>query len=77
VNRQEDNGGLDLSSTEMYQRDNLFHFLIYWGRFALLSVVELPKYCFTKGRYMLLGKVVTGIVSRWLQFHGFPDEAKC
>ena len=59
---QEDNGGLDLSSTEMYQRDNFFHFLAYWARFAFLSVVELPKYCFTKGRYFLFGKVVTGMV---------------
>lgn len=63
---QEDNGELDLSSTELFQRDNFLHFLMYWARFFFLAAVELPLYCTKRGRWALAGKVLAGEVSRLL-----------
>jgi hypothetical protein len=45
----EDNGPLDLSSTMWYDRDNWFHFLIYYCRFYFLIGIELPTYFLKKG----------------------------
>ena len=59
---QEDNGDLDISSTEAFQRDNILHFLCYWARFVFLGGVELPLYCVKKKRWELLAKVVSGVV---------------
>ncbi len=43
VHHGESNGAPgDLSSTERYQRDRVDHFCVYWARFALATVVELP-----------------------------------
>ncbi|KAL6859764.1 hypothetical protein ACO1O0_003788 [Amphichorda felina] len=46
----EGNGPDDLSSTLRYQRDNIFHFLHYVGRFYVLIWLDLPTYFFRKGR---------------------------
>lgn len=43
----EGNGPDDLSSTIRYQRDDVFHFLHYLGRFYFLVWFELPRYFFT------------------------------
>ncbi|KAI8920448.1 fatty acid desaturase-domain-containing protein [Entophlyctis helioformis] len=48
----EDNNPDDLSSTIWYDRDNALHFLIYYLRFFLLIVVELPLYFVRKGKYV-------------------------
>ena len=40
----ESNGPDDLSSTVRYQRDEVFHFLHYVGRFLLFVWIELPLY---------------------------------
>ncbi|KJK68144.1 Fatty acid desaturase [Aspergillus parasiticus SU-1] len=45
----EGNGPDDLSSTIRYQRDDLFDFLCYFGRFLLCVWFELPRYFFRKG----------------------------
>ncbi|RAQ44991.1 acylamide-delta3(E)-desaturase [Aspergillus flavus] len=45
----EGNGPEDLSSTIRYQRDDLFDFLCYFGRFLLCVWFELPRYFFRKG----------------------------
>lgn len=44
----ENNGPGDLSSTLRYQRDELLHFLHYFGRFAILVWLELPLYFLRK-----------------------------
>jgi hypothetical protein len=49
----EGNGPDDLSSTIRYQRDDIFHFLHYFGRFLLLIWLELPRYFARKGRVSL------------------------
>ena len=46
----EGNGPDDLSSTITYQRDDIFHFLHYLGRFFILVWLELPLYFLRKGR---------------------------
>ncbi len=46
----ENNGPDDLSSTVRYQRDELFDFLIYGGRFIFFIWIELPIYFFRKNR---------------------------
>jgi len=45
----EGNGPEDLSSTIRYQRDNIWHFLHYFGRFLLFVWLDLPLY-FAKKR---------------------------
>ncbi|KAK0778866.1 hypothetical protein LTR02_016148 [Friedmanniomyces endolithicus] len=40
----------DLSTTIRYQRDDIFHFLHYIGRFLLLIWAELPLYFYRKGK---------------------------
>ena len=44
----EGNGPDDLSSTIRYQRDNIWHFLHYVGRFFLLVWLDLPLYFLKK-----------------------------
>lgn len=46
----EGNGPDDLSSTIRYQRDNVWHFLQYVGRFYLLVWFDLPLYFIRKNR---------------------------
>ncbi|KAL9616423.1 MAG: hypothetical protein Q9160_008699 [Pyrenula sp. 1 TL-2023] len=46
----EGNGPEDLSSTIRYQRDDLFHFLHYVGRFFFFIWLDLPLYFARKGR---------------------------
>ena len=46
----EGNGPDDLSSTIRYQRDNIWHFLHYVGRFFLLVWLDLPIYFLKKGK---------------------------
>ncbi len=49
----ENNGPGDLSSTLRYQRDELFHFLCYVGRFILFVWLELPLYFLRKKKRSL------------------------
>ncbi|WYZ34578.1 hypothetical protein EsH8_I_000854 [Colletotrichum jinshuiense] len=46
----EGNGPHDLSSTIRYQRDDIFHFLHYVGRFFFLVWFDLPRYFLRKGQ---------------------------
>ena len=46
----EGNGPDDLSSTVRYERDNVWHFLHYVGRFLLLIWLDLPLYFVRKNR---------------------------
>lgn len=49
----EGNGPDDLSSTIRYQRDDLFDFLCYVGRFFFLVWLDLPLYFVRKGKPVL------------------------
>lgn len=49
----EGNGPDDLSSTIRYQRDDVWHFLHYVGRFLFLVWLDLPLYFIRKGRYSI------------------------
>jgi len=59
----ENNHGMDISSTEMYQRDNLLHFLQYWIRFAVFIVVEVPTYALKTKRYKYCAQSMFGIAA--------------
>jgi hypothetical protein len=49
----EGNGPNDLSSTLRYQRDDIWHFLHYVGRFLFLIWLDLPLYFARKKNYKL------------------------
>jgi len=49
----EGNGPDDLSSTIRYQRDDIFHFLHYVGRFYFLIWFDLPEYFIRKHKFRL------------------------
>lgn len=59
----EENGPDDLSSTIRYQRDELFDFLAYLGRFLALVWIELPLYFFRRRKYSLALKSLVFEVS--------------
>ena len=42
--------GDDISATEAYQRDNIFHWLHYCFSHILFSFINLPKYAFSRRR---------------------------
>lgn len=52
----EGNGADDLSSTLRYQRDSVFDFLCYVGRFVFFIWLELPLYFLRKGKPSLAFK---------------------
>lgn len=52
----EGNGPNDLSSTLRYQRDDIWHFLHYVGRFLFLIWLDLPLYFVRKQNYKLAFK---------------------
>lgn len=58
MHHMEDNMPEDLSSTLRYRRDSFLHFLVYFGRFFLLVVFELPAYLFRKGRRSMAERVI-------------------
>lgn len=50
MHHAENNLRKDLSSTMRYQRDSLLDWLVYFGRFMLLSQLEVAQYFTKKGR---------------------------
>lgn len=62
----EGNGPDDLSSTIRYQRDNIFHFLHYFGRFLFFTWAELPLYFIRKGRIALAVKFLISELGSYL-----------
>lgn len=47
----ENNSGLDITETEMFQRDSLSDFGYYWLRFVVLIWVDLPYYAIRTRRW--------------------------
>jgi fatty acid desaturase len=56
----EDNVGEDLSATVRYRRDSFLHFLVYFGRFFFLIIIELPLYLWRKRRRAMAKRAVVG-----------------
>jgi fatty acid desaturase len=61
----EENAPTDLSSTERYRRDDWRHFVVYFLRFFLLTICDLPRYLYRKGRGGLARRVLAGELA-WL-----------
>lgn len=59
----EDNMELDLSSTRRYRRDSFLHFLVYFGRFFFLIIVELPLYLLRKRRRTMAWRALGGEIA--------------
>jgi fatty acid desaturase len=57
----ENNHGLDISSTENFQRDSWMDFGRYWFHFVFLIWIELPLYCFKSKRYEWAINILTGV----------------
>jgi len=57
--------GMDLSSTEPYQRDSFLQFLCYWLRFLFGIWVELPYNSFARGELAGAKHAAVCIVSYW------------
>ncbi len=55
----------DLSSTMRFQRDNFFHFLIYFFRLLLLGPIELPLYLARHKRGNFASRVLIGEACHW------------
>nr|KMM67546.1 hypothetical protein CPAG_03880 [Coccidioides posadasii RMSCC 3488] len=62
----EGNGPDDLSSTIYYQRDDLFNFLCYLGRFLFFIWLELPLYFLQNGKAILGIKAAFWEISSYL-----------
>ena len=72
----EGNGPGDLSSTIRYQRDEVFDFLAYLGRFLVLVWIELPLYFLRRRKYALAFKSLVSETSSmaaifWMAKHDF------
>ena len=65
----EGNGPDDLSSTIRYQRDDIFHFLHYVGRFYFLAWIELPLYFIRTKRYALAARAAFWEWSSYLTYY--------
>jgi len=70
----------DLSSTEQYQRDNIFHFLHYWFRFLFFAPLELPLWVIRHHptEYKLIAQVISYPIAYYgsigLLFSTFPVQ---
>ncbi len=60
MHHPENNLKEDLSSTMRFQRDHLGHFLLYWGRFFFLGIIEVPSYLHRKKRDKLMRGFLLG-----------------
>ncbi|MCA9695898.1 MAG: fatty acid desaturase, partial [Myxococcales bacterium] len=55
----------DLSTTMPYRRDSLLHWLVYYGRFMALTLIELPGYFLRRGKGKMAARVLLGEASFW------------
>ena len=60
MHHAENNQLEDRSSTMMYQRDNFWHFMHYFGTFLLIGAVHLVEYFKSKSRKKFVQKVIRG-----------------
>jgi hypothetical protein len=60
MHHMEDNMPEDLSSTMHYRRDSFLNFLVYWGRFFFLILVELSLYLIRHRRKAMARRAFVG-----------------
>lgn len=60
MHHAEDNMLGDLSSTLRHRRDSFLHFLVYFGRFVLLSYIELPLYFSRTRKHRVMRRMMFG-----------------
>lgn len=65
----ENNGPGDLSSTIRFQRDELFDFLLYVGRFILFVWIELPIYFLRKNKKSLAVRTLISELSSYAMIY--------
>ncbi|KAF2757926.1 acylamide-delta3(E)-desaturase, partial [Pseudovirgaria hyperparasitica] len=65
----EGNGPNDLSSTLRYQRDDVWHFLHYIGRFYFLIWFDLPRYFLRKGKTTMAAKAAFFEIGNYLAIY--------
>ena len=65
MHHPENNQPTDLSSTMMYQRDRLAHWLHYFGTFLFTTALQLPIYHFRKGNTKLAVRTMIGEGAFW------------
>jgi fatty acid desaturase len=65
MHHSEENLPDDLSSTMRFQRDRFTHWLMYWGRFLTIGLVDLSKYMLRHRRQRLFRRVVVGEGVYW------------
>lgn len=65
----ENNGPGDLSSTIRFQRDELFDFLVYVGRFVVFVWIELPLYFLRKNKRSLAIRTAVSELSSYAMIY--------
>ena len=65
----ENNGPGDLSSTIRFQRDELFDFLVYVGRFVVFVWIELPLYFLRKNKKSLAIRTAVSELSSYAMIY--------
>jgi fatty acid desaturase len=65
MHHAEENLPDDLSSTMRFRRDRLADWLLYWGRFMTVGVLDLTRYFSRRGKRKLLRRVVVGEGIYW------------
>jgi len=65
MHHREENLSGDLSSTLRFKRDSFKAWLLYWGRFMSLGIVELVQYMVRHHRHRLVRRIVVGEAVYW------------
>ena len=70
MHHPEENLAGDLSSTMQFQRDKLWHWLRYVGRFLAVGLVDLTRYMKRGNKTRLMQRVLVGELTYWAVFAG-------
>jgi hypothetical protein len=65
MHHAEDNMQKDLSSTLAYRRDSFLHFLVYFGRFFFLGIVEVSGYLVRAKKTKMARRLVLGELAHY------------
>jgi hypothetical protein len=66
MHHPEENGTEDVSSTMRFRRDSFIHFLRYVGRFYFWGFVDMSRYLFSRRRFKVMRRMLTGEVGFWI-----------
>lgn len=65
MHHKEGNQITDLSTTMPFQRDKFSHWLMYWGRFMTIGLIDLFRYHIKKGRTKMVKWLAIGEGTYW------------